>query len=48
MEKVNGYNISENKEPVWAKYITEDKLPTDDLKFLCEIIGFESTKKIND
>ncbi|MCQ2966724.1 MAG: hypothetical protein MJ250_08340 [Alphaproteobacteria bacterium] len=33
-------------EPLWAKYITEDNLPTDDLKFLCEIIGFEATKKL--
>ena len=22
------------EEPVWAKYITEENLPTDDLKFL--------------
>lgn len=33
-------------EPVWAKYITEDNLPTDDLKFLCDIIGLEATKKL--
>ena len=33
-------------EPVWAKYITEENLPTDDLKFLCSIIGLEATKKL--
>ena len=33
-------------EPVWAKYITEDNLPTEDLKLLCEIIGLEATKKL--
>ena len=37
---------SENKEPVWAKYITEDNLPTEDLKYLCSIIGLEATKKL--
>ena len=35
-----------NPEPVWAKYITEDNLPTEDLKWLCEIIGLEATKKL--
>lgn len=33
-------------EPAWANYITEDNLPTDDLKFLCDIIGLEATKKL--
>ena len=37
---------SKNEEPVWAKYITEDNLPTDDLRFLCEIIGLEATKQL--
>ena len=37
---------SKNKEPVWAKYITEDNLPTEDLQRICEIIGFEATKKL--
>ena len=35
-----------NKEPIWAKYVTEDNLPTDDLRFLCPIIGLEATKKL--
>ena len=39
-------NNSNNKEPVWAKYITEDNLPTEDLQILCSIIGFEATKKL--
>lgn len=34
------------EEPVWVKYITEDNLPTDDLKYLCSIIGIEATKKL--
>ena len=34
------------KEPVWAKYITEDNLPTEDLGRLCRIIGLEATKKL--
>lgn len=29
------------EEPVWTKYITEENLPTDDLKFLCSIIGLQ-------
>ena len=33
-------------EPAGVKYITEDNLPTDDLKFLCDIIGLEATKKL--
>lgn len=33
-------------EPVWSKYITEDNLPTEDLKYLCSIIGLEVTKKL--
>ena len=33
-------------EPVWSKYITEDNLPTEDLKYLCSIIGLEATKKL--
>ena len=37
---------SKDKEPVWAKYITEDNLPTEDLQFLCSIIGLEATKKL--
>ena len=37
---------SKNKEPVWAKYITEENLPTADLQRLCEIIGLEATKKL--
>ena len=37
---------SKNKEPVWANYITEENLPTEDLKLLCEIIGLEATKKL--
>lgn len=36
----------ENKEPVWSKYITEENLPTEDLKELCSIIGLEATKKL--
>lgn len=37
---------SKNNEPVWAKYITEENLPTADLQRLCEIIGLEATKKL--
>ena len=37
---------SKEQEPVWAKYITEDNLPTEDLQFLCSIIGLEATKKL--
>lgn len=36
----------EPKEPAWAKYITEDNLPTEDLQYLCSIIGLEATKKL--
>lgn len=36
----------DNSEPVWAKYITEDNLPTEDLQVLCSIIGFKATKKL--
>lgn len=36
----------EPEEPAWAKYITEDNLPTEDLQYLCSIIGLESTKKL--
>lgn len=36
----------ESEEPAWAKYITEDNLPTEDLQFLCSIIGLEATKKL--
>lgn len=39
-------NSYKNKEPVWAKYITEENLPTEDLQRICEIIGFEATKKL--
>lgn len=34
------------EEPAWAKYITEDNLPTEDLQYLCSIIGLEATKKL--
>ena len=37
---------SKEQEPVWAKYITEDNLPTEDLQFLCSIIGLDATKKL--
>ena len=37
---------SENDEPVWAKYITEENLPTEDLQYLASIIGLEATKKL--
>ena len=37
---------SKNKEPVWANYITEENLPTEDLQYLCSIIGLEATKKL--
>ena len=37
---------SKNNEPLWAKYITEENLPTADLQRLCEIIGLEATKKL--
>jgi len=40
------YSPVKIKEPVWAKYITEDNLPTDDLRYLCAIIGLEATKKL--
>lgn len=36
----------EPEEPAWAKYITEDNLPTEDLQYLCSIIGLEATKKL--
>jgi hypothetical protein len=36
----------EPEKPVWAKYITEDNLPTEDLQYLCSIIGLEATKKL--
>lgn len=36
----------EAEEPVWTKYITEDNLPTEDLQYLCSIIGLEATKKL--
>ena len=36
------------EEPAWAKYITEDNLPTEDLQYLCSIIGIEATKKLMD
>lgn len=36
----------EPKEPAWGKYITEDNLPTEDLQYLCSIIGLEATKKL--
>lgn len=36
----------EPDEPAWEKYITEDNLPTEDLQFLCSIIGLEATKKL--
>lgn len=37
---------SDNNEPVWAEYITENNLPTEDLQCLCSIIGLEATKKL--
>lgn len=37
---------NKNEEPVWSKYITEENLPTEDLKYLCSIIGLEATKKL--
>lgn len=36
----------EHEEPAWGKYITEDNLPTEDLQYLCSIIGLEATKKL--
>lgn len=36
----------EPEEPAWAKYITEDNLPTEDLQYLCSIIGLDATKKL--
>lgn len=36
----------EPEEPAWAKYITEDNLPTEDLQYLCSIISLEATKKL--
>ena len=36
----------EPEEPAWGKYITEDNLPTEDLQYLCSIIGLEATKKL--
>ena len=33
-------------ETEFAKYITEDSLPTEDIKYLCSIIGLEATKKL--
>lgn len=38
--------LQEPEEPAWAKYITEDNLPTEDLQYLCSIIGLEVTKKL--
>lgn len=29
-------------EPAWAKSITEDNLPTEDLQYLCSIIGLRN------
>lgn len=34
------------EEPAWAKYITEDNMPTENLQYLCSIIGLEATKKL--
>lgn len=34
------------KEPQWAKYITEKNLPNEEMEVLCSIIGLEATKKI--
>ena len=36
----------EPEKPAWAKYITENNLPTEDLQYLCSIIGLEATKKL--
>lgn len=33
-------------EPVWAKYIMEDNLPTDDIRFIAEVMGLDITKKL--
>ncbi len=33
-------------EPAWAKNITEENLPTEELKYLASIIGLEATKKL--
>lgn len=40
------FRYQEPEEPVWAKYITEDNLPTEDLQYICSIIGLEATKKL--
>lgn len=34
------------KEPQWAKYITENDLPNEEMEVLCSIIGLEATKKL--
>lgn len=36
----------ENKEPEWAKYITEDSIENEDIKALIELIGFDAVKKL--
>lgn len=36
----------ENKEPAWAKYITQDSIDNPELLYLIPIIGFEATKKL--
>ena len=34
------------QEPEWAKYITEDNLPNEEMEVLCSLIGLEATKKL--
>ncbi len=36
----------DKKEPLWAKYITEENLPTEDLQVMASLIGLEATKKL--
>lgn len=45
-KRSNMIRRQEPEEPAWAKYITEDNLPTEDLQYLCSIIGLEATKKL--
>ncbi len=35
-----------NKEPAWAKYITEETIDNEDIKALIELIGFTAVKKL--
>ena len=45
-KRSNMIRRQEPEEPAWAKYITEDNLPTEDLQYLCSIIGSDATKKL--